>query len=150
MPWLKGTAADVQEAGWRGALLSAADLEGKPSNPDLEELTMLIRKRLTVQSWQAVERLVKGHRYPIGVVRAELLDNTLGMPPAIELYCVLAVRVLHEERLGLDEIEDLTAQAAERIEGELEHMLGRSLSTLAEQAVASTAGESLRRTTHES
>lgn len=134
MPWLKGTTIDVQEAGWRGTLLSAADLEGRPSNPNLEELTMLIRKRMAVQSWQAVERLVRGHRYPIGMVRAELLDNTLGNPPAIDLYCVLAIRVLHEGYLGLDELEDLTAQAAERIEGELEHMLGRSLNALAEQA----------------
>jgi len=137
MPWLKGTTADVQEAGWRGTLLSAADLEGRPSPLNLEELTMLIRKRMMVQSWQAVERLVRGHRYPIGVVRAELLDNTLGIPPAIELYCVLAIRVLHEEHLGLDEIEDLAGQAAERIEGELEYMLGRRLSTLAEQSVSS-------------
>lgn len=136
MPWLKGTAADMQTAGWRGTLLSAVDLEGKPSMLDDEEVTRLIRKRMTVQSWQMVDRLVRKHRYPIGVLRAELLDNTLGIPPAIDLYCVLAVRALHEEHLGLDEIEDLTAHAAERIEGELELMLGQSLSTLADAAVS--------------
>lgn len=141
MPWLKGTTADVQEVGWRGTLLMAADLNGKPSRLSCEDITMLIRKRLTVQSWQMVERLVREHHYPIGVLRAELLDNTLGIPPAIELYCVLAIRTLHEEYLGLDEIEDLAAHAAERIQGELELMLGRGLSTLADEAVSSVVAE---------
>jgi len=137
MPWLKGTTADVQEVGWRGTLLTMADLEGKPHRLSHEEIAMLIRKRFTVQSWQMVERLVRRHRYPVGVLRAELLDNTLGIPPAIELYCVLAIRVLHEEYLGLDEIEDLTGQAAERIQGELELMLGRGLTALADDAASS-------------
>ena len=141
MPWLKGTAADVREIGWRETVLTAADLKGVSSAPWSEDMTVMIRKRITEQSWQAADRLVRKHLYPIGILRVEFLDNSLGIPAGLELYCVLAVRELREERLSLDELEDLTGQVAGRLQGELEPMLERGIAALADDAASSVFEE---------